>query len=188
MAENQPRLPPTPPPLPPPRLSRKPPGRHTDPLRPTPTQRAAACHDPLPQPFEPVHYFFYGTLMKPDILRGVLGLESDAATRPATLYGYELANWGQYRTLLDSASDATVVGCAYLVQSAEAAHKLAYYETDAYTLAACTIRFDGEPGGEPVQARTFKYAGDAGALRDGRFDRTLWERQMGQQLPQRSKP
>jgi hypothetical protein len=135
-----------------------------------------------------VYYFFYGTLMKPDILRGVLGLESDPTTRPATLYGYELANWGQYRTLLDSASDATVVGCTYLVQSVEAAHKLAYYETDAYTLAACTIRLDGEPGGEPVQAKTFKYAGDARALREGRFDRTLWERQMGQQLPQRSKP
>jgi hypothetical protein len=133
-----------------------------------------------------VYYFFYGTLMKPNILRGVLGLESDPTTRPATLYGYELANWGQYRTLLDSASDATVVGRAYLVQSVEAAHKLAYYETDAYTLAVCTIRFDGEPGA--VQARTFKYAGDARALREGRFDRALWERQMGQQLPQRSKP
>jgi hypothetical protein len=135
-----------------------------------------------------VYYFFYGTLVKPDILRGVLSLESDPTTRPATLYGYELASWGQYRTLLDSASDTTVVGCAYLVQSAEAAHKLAYYETDAYTLAACTIRFDGQVGREPVQARAFKYAGDARALREGRFDRTLWERQMGQQLPPRNKP
>jgi hypothetical protein len=125
--------------------------------------------------------------MKPDILGGVLGLESDPTTRPATLYGYELASWGQYGTLLDSASDATV-GCAYLVQSPEAAHKLAYYETDAYTLAVCRIHCDGEPTGKLVQARTFKYAGDAPALREGRFDRALWERQMGQQLPQRSKP
>ncbi|KAK3290995.1 uncharacterized protein B0H64DRAFT_436371 [Chaetomium fimeti] len=125
-------------------------------------------------------------IKKPDILGDVLGPESDPTARPATIYGYELANRGHYRTLLDGASDATVAGCAFLVPSAEAAHRLTCYETNAYTLATCTIRLDGEPK-EPLQARMFKYAGDARALKEGRFDRTLWERQMGQQLPQRSK-
>lgn len=122
--------------------------------------------------------------MKPAILQGVLNLPSAPTTRPATAYGYELAHWGQYRTLFDAAPDATVPGCAYWVETAEHAHRLAYYETDAYALAACTLRFvDGEGGGELVRARTFKYAGDARALREGRFDRVLWERQMGQKLP-----
>ena len=62
----------------------------------------------------------------------------------------------------------------------------AYYQANAYTLATCTIRLDGEPK-EPLQARTFKYAGDVRALKEGWFDRMLWKRQMGQQLPHRSK-
>jgi hypothetical protein len=74
-----------------------------------------------------------------------------------------------------------------MVQSVEEEYKLARYETNAYVLALCDIHFTDAPHGkgkeEPVVGKTFKYAGDAEALKDGRFDRTLWELQMGRRLP-----
>ncbi|KAK3296496.1 uncharacterized protein B0H64DRAFT_398403 [Chaetomium fimeti] len=123
--------------------------------------------------------------MKPDILRGVLGLDSEPSLRAAKIHGYELAHWGQYRTLVDSDPGAVVDGYAYKVESAEGEYKLAYYETNAYALTSCKIHFTDGGDSSPVDGKTFKYAGDAVALKEGRFDRALWERQMGQRLPPR---
>ncbi|KAK4031607.1 hypothetical protein C8A01DRAFT_41943 [Parachaetomium inaequale] len=64
--------------------------------------------------------------MRPDILKGVLGLEADVILRDAKVYGYELTNWGQYKALFDGETGSTVTGCAYLVQSVEEEYKLAY--------------------------------------------------------------
>ncbi|KAK4106895.1 hypothetical protein N658DRAFT_512617 [Parathielavia hyrcaniae] len=111
--------------------------------------------------YEPAYYFFYGTLMNIAILKGVLELDSDPVLRSAKVYGYEPTNWGQYKALVDSKPGTEVTGCAYMAQSIEEEYKLAYYETNA----------------------TFMYAGDAQALKERRFDRTLWEAQMGTRLP-----
>ncbi|KXX74292.1 hypothetical protein MMYC01_208557 [Madurella mycetomatis] len=46
--------------------------------------------------YDPVYYYFYGILMKPGILKGVLGLETKPVLRPAKVQGYELSYWGQY--------------------------------------------------------------------------------------------
>lgn len=144
---------------------------------------------PNPSPFvyKPIHYFFYGTLMKHNILKKVLGLEAEPVLRPAKVYGYELANWGQYKALIDGQQGTEVTGAAYLVESADHEHKLAYYETNAYVLAPCKIHFTdglgGEEGGNSTYGRTFMYAGDAAALKAGRFDCALWELQMGSRLP-----
>jgi hypothetical protein len=180
-----PASPPPPQPLPPPQLSHKASTSTGAATISTSAPEPPSHHDDPPAPlFEPVYYFFYGTLTKPDVLKGVLSLTSEPLLLPAKIYGYELANWGQYRTLVDGNPGAEVVGCASLVQSAEHESRLAYYETNAYAVAACKIHFlDG--GLDPVEGRTFKYAGDAEALKAGRFDRTLWERQMGQRLPSR---
>lgn len=72
--------------------------------------------------------------------RGRVGLEAEdvpedigfpkGAVKEVVHWLERLRCRGQYRTLLDSASDATVAGCAYLVPSAEAAHRLAYYVRD----------------------------------------------------------
>jgi hypothetical protein len=143
---------------------------------------------PKPQPyvFQPIYYIFYGTLMKPDILKGVLDLETDVVLRDAKVYGYELTNWGQYKALIDGETGSTVTGRAYLVQSVQHEFKLAHYETNAYELASCNIYFTDDSGreeDEPVFGKTFRYAGDAQALKEGRFDRTLWEMLMGARLP-----
>ena len=148
---------------------------------------------PPPQPYiyEPHYYFFYGTLANPSILKGVLNLpeSSDPVLHPAKVYGYELTNWGQYKALVDGEPGAVVEGHGYFVESAEHEYKLAYYETNAYTLAPCNLYFiDGGPDGctedeKPTPGYTFKYAGNAQSLKEGRFDRALWEMQMGMQLP-----
>lgn len=143
--------------------------------------------EPKPYVYEPVYYFFYGTLVKPDILKGVLGLPTEPILRPANVYGYELTNWGQYKALIDGKPGVALAGCAYLVESLDHEYRLAKYETGAYILKPCNIYFTDNPDGredeEATPGVTFKYAGDAVALREGRFDRVLWELQMGTRLP-----
>ncbi|KAL2173938.1 uncharacterized protein P884DRAFT_264383 [Thermothelomyces heterothallicus CBS 202.75] len=143
--------------------------------------------EPQPYTYEPVWYFFYGTLMKPDVLKSVLGLDTEPVLRSAKVYGYELTNWGQYKALVDGEPGMEVTGCAYKVRSVEEEFKLAYYETNAYTLAPCRIYFTDGPAESREEDRafgkTFKYAGNAEALKQGRFDRDLWEMQMGRRLP-----
>ncbi|EAQ88726.1 predicted protein [Chaetomium globosum CBS 148.51] len=185
--------PPPPPPLPPAPLSQKPPTRKVAAVPNQPTIQAAPPSDgPNPPPFQPTYYFFYGTLTKPHILQGVLGLDSaPTPLHPAQIHHHELTAWGNYRMLIDSSNpEAVVDGYAYHVQFAEEAHKLGYYEPNAYVLTDCTIHFtdpsQGSSSSPPVvEGKTFKYAGDAAALREGRFDRVLWERQMGRPWPLR---
>lgn len=139
----------------------------------------------LKQPYQPLYYFFYGTLTQPKILSHILDLQISPVLRPAKLIGYSLTNWGQYRALIDGESGEEVTGYAYFVESIEDELKLARYETNAYEPADCRIQFtDGQ---DPVQTlgMTFKYAGDDEALRAGKFDRQLWELQMGMRLPER---
>ncbi|KAH6627389.1 hypothetical protein F5144DRAFT_603663 [Chaetomium tenue] len=184
--------PPPPPPLPPTPLSQKPPTRKAVAVPDQPTNQAAPpLHNPNPPPFQPIYYFFYGTLTKPHILQGVLGLDSPPTPlHPAQIHHHELTTWGDYRMLIDSSNPAAVVdGYTYHIQSAEEAYKLGYYEPNAYVLTDCTIHFtDQSQGGSStrmVEGKTFKYAGDGAALKEGRIDRVLWERQMGQRWPLR---
>ncbi|EAQ88727.1 hypothetical protein CHGG_05346 [Chaetomium globosum CBS 148.51] len=141
-----------------------------------------------PYVYEPIYYFFYGTLTSPHILKEVLGLKADPVLRSAKIVGYGLTNWGQYKALIDKPG-AVVTGYAYKVQSVDDELKLAYYETNAYELAPCEISFTDDPEKEedrgPVIGHTFKYAGDAQASRQkGRgFNLTLWEMYMGTRLP-----
>lgn len=60
-------------------------------------------------------------------------------------------------------------------------NKLARYETTANEARKCLIFFkDGSTEQEEVQeGMTFKYAGNDQARKEGRFDRVLWELQMG---------
>lgn len=186
--------PPPPPPLPPRLVSARPPqpavprrSHHLDKLASMPDDSLLQRPQSPLYEYKPIYYFFYGTLMNPDILRGVLGLKSEPVLRSAKIYGYELANWAQYKALIDSKPGTVVTGRAYMVQSVEEEYKLAYYETNAYTLASCAIYFtDGSDGKEdegPTYGKTFRYAGDAQALKQGRFDWVLWETQMGSRLP-----
>lgn len=138
---------------------------------------------PLPPPTGPKWYFFYGTLTNPKQLQHILGLASVPVLRPATVYGYELATWGEYKALINGKTGQTVDGFAFPVETPEDEAKLARYETKAYQDQACKMHFsDGE---EPLTlyGRTFMYAGNAQALKEGKFDRKLWQRTSGVVLP-----
>jgi gamma-glutamylcyclotransferase (GGCT)/AIG2-like uncharacterized protein YtfP len=136
-------------------------------------------------PFEPTTYFFYGTLTNPSTLAHILSLSSQPTLHQATLTGYALSYWGQYRALVPSSPSSVVAGFAYKVQSREGEVALAKYETNAYEAVPCLIQLaptDGQTAIE-VTGKTFVYAGDPRALERGTFDRKLWERQMGVSLP-----
>ena len=138
---------------------------------------------PKPYVYEPIFYFFYSTLTQPEVLKRILDLDHVPKLRPAKIIGYSLTAWGQYKALIDGEPGEAVFGSAYIVQSPEDEYKLAYYETNAYRLANCWIRFLDEQEPRAVGGNTFMYAGDAQASKEGRFDRLLWELQMGVRLP-----
>ncbi|KAI0128105.1 hypothetical protein F4776DRAFT_196304 [Hypoxylon sp. NC0597] len=89
------------------------------------------------------------------------------------------------RLLTTSEPGQEVAGMAYEVNSPEHQYKLAYYETNAYELAPCLVDFtDGKQPNQVIRS-TFKYAGDTVALKEGRYDRKLWESLMGSRLPEK---
>ncbi|KAM0346137.1 hypothetical protein ACHAPU_005908 [Fusarium lateritium] len=179
-SKEPPSSPPAPPPLPPsrsnPRQKESRPSVFLAKLESAPEDWVSSIPmmaDPEPYHYSLLYYFFYGTLARPDMLKGVLSLSNEPELRQAKIVGYSLTSWGQYKALIDGKPGEEVLGCAYEVQSPE----------QEYKLAPCLIQFTD--GKEPLQivGRTFMYAGDAQALKDGRFDVKLWELQMGTQLP-----
>lgn len=75
-----------------------------------------------------------------------------------------------------------VSGSLYLIKSEEEAQKLGHYETKAYKVTDCRIFFTDEKEPPDAAGKTFMYAGDARALAEKRFDRKLWNLQMGGKL------
>ena len=69
------------------------------------------------------------------------------------------------------------------MQTEEDEDKLQYYETNAYESNPCLITLKGQDKPVVVQGKTFMYAGDAESLREGRFDRILWAKQMSGKFP-----
>ncbi len=179
--------PPTPPPLPP-----VPPSRQQKPsiylakLQSAPENWLSAPVEspakPRPVLYGPSHYFFYGTLTQPEILKRILDLDVEPELRPARVLGYRLSSWGQYKALVNGKPGDEVFGYSFFVQSPEHEFKLARYETSAYELAPCQIYFTDEKEPRQSAGKTFMYAGDSRALKGGRFDPVLWEIQMGTSL------
>ena len=127
-------------------------------------------------------YFFYGTLNEPQTLSRILDKPVlQSILHAAYVVGYSVEMWGQYKALVTGSQGNIVEGVAYEVQSEEDEEKLAFYEMSAYEVAPCNIylRAEGE-GVEPekICGNTFRYAGDAQALREGRWDRKLWLKNM----------
>ncbi|KAI0470558.1 hypothetical protein GGR56DRAFT_133916 [Xylariaceae sp. FL0804] len=190
-----PPSPPPPPPLPPPHMSSvQQTGGRLDKGPPVYlAQLEAAGPDmwekilarpPVKTEYRPMVYFFYGTLAQPSTLQRILSLGEPPTIRPAKVVGYALTRWGDYPALVDGETGQEVTGVAYEVGSPEHELRLAQYETNAYEPVPCRVYFtDGEQP-SAVSGLTFMYAGDAAALRAGRFDRRLWEASMGTRLPE----
>ena len=129
-----------------------------------------------PEPWKPVHYFFYGSLMDEIQLTNVLGLNSPPTLQPASIVGYSIKMWGPYPTLVDGPPGNVVNGMVYEVQKEDHEKRLAYYETKAYRCVACFIT-PGAPG-EQIFGKTFVWADDpeSGRLSAGSFDLEAWKR------------
>lgn len=178
-------IPPPPPPPPPSRA--RPDSRvspHIEQLLSAPADYLKEIPPPsTPSPTHPVNYFFYGTLAQPEVLKRILELPQEPAYRPAHIIGYSLSSWGQYRTLINGEPGEQVHGTVFKVASEEDDAKLTYYETKAYKTAWCRLHYDDGKQPDEAYGTTFMYAGDAAALKAGRFDKVLWERTMGMSLP-----
>lgn len=138
---------------------------------------------PKPYEFCKVFYFFYGTLQSPKILSHILEKPVHRSSlRPASVIGYSCLLWGTYKALVDGPMGGVVEGVAYEVQCEEDEARLATYETNAYETAPCYIDLKGVGDGptppEMIRGKTFRYAGDPDALREKRFDRKLWIKNM----------
>ena len=135
-----------------------------------------------PYEFRKTYYFFYGTLQDQKVLSHVLGADVERSSlHPASVVGYACELWGSYKALVDGPMGATIQGVAYEVQCEAHEARLAAYETNAYETASCYIDIKGSEEGSPsreVLGKTFRYAGDPQALREKRFDRKLWIKNM----------
>ncbi len=96
--------------------------------------------------------FVYGTLLDPAVLALVLGRPVERlAVTPAMLSGYRRRRaLGAWFPVLEPAAGGSVDGVVIEGLSAQDVARLRYYETDAYELAACTVRVGGgqAEGGE----------------------------------------
>jgi gamma-glutamylcyclotransferase (GGCT)/AIG2-like uncharacterized protein YtfP len=120
-------------------------------------------------PFQPVHMFFYGSLMDFEVLQAILDLPESPTTRPAIISGFRIKVWGIYPTLLPSHSGSVTVTVWKVISEAHF-DRLAAYETAAYRWDECDAVLEG---GEVLRGcRTFCWAGDPDSkeLGDGSFD------------------
>lgn len=128
--------------------------------------------DSEPIPWTPTMFFFYGTLMDPEILQSVLGLPELPQLTHGKISGFRIKLWGRYPALV-SAEGGEVVGMVWQVQTEEQFRQLQRYETSAYTWCDCNV--DMADGGRVEGARTFRWRGDSRELKDGVFDFVRWQ-------------
>ncbi|KAK2766973.1 hypothetical protein FQN54_006290 [Arachnomyces sp. PD_36] len=131
-------------------------------------------------PFPTGLYFFYGTLMAPEMLRDILSLKERPVLRPASIAGYECKLWGQYPALTEGKPlDKSVAGAVLNVKTEEDAQKLARYETSNYRPQPCSISYTD--GKEPAtdEGHAFIFVGNPRSLSEGDFDLDVWLKRMG---------
>ena len=111
--------------------------------------------------FEPVDFFFYGTLRSPKMLHRVCGAVSPLVTstdqaavaaaaaslRPARIRGWRIMIWGgAYAMLVPAAADAVVEGSAWRCDDPVHVQRLRSYESENYRMVVCDIEVDVEDG------------------------------------------
>src|SRR5688572_12104573 len=125
----------------------------------------ASPYQDTTQPFKPmIFFFFYGTLMDPDVLRAITLLDTDPILRPATLTGFDMKLWaGRYPILLPAESGRDTVpikGMIWQATSLEQCLRLQRYETSAYEPCECVVEIED---GTIEEVVTFRWARDRGS-------------------------
>lgn len=128
----------------------------------------------VPEPWKPVYYFFYGSLMDDQQLTNILRLTSPPVLRPASIVGYSIKLWGPYPALINGPPGNVVNGAMYEVLQESHERRLAFYETRSYEAASCLIT--PGTGGEQITGKTFVWARDPDELSPGGFDLEAWRK------------
>ncbi|OBT64109.1 hypothetical protein VE03_06244 [Pseudogymnoascus sp. 23342-1-I1] len=135
--------------------------------KPEPVTRS----DPAPKgaepPFEPCPFFFYGSLMDPEVLQAVLGLPETPVVESGSVCG-------------------VVSGSTWRVNSESHFLRLKEYETSVYTWCPCDIELSN---GEVLSGcRTFCWAGEPESkeLEEGTFDLQRYQRYFKASVVQKS--
>jgi gamma-glutamylcyclotransferase (GGCT)/AIG2-like uncharacterized protein YtfP len=81
-------------------------------------------------PAKPNWFFFYGTLMNPEQLARVAGLDEKPELLEAAVKNRKLMYWGQFPALCHG--EETIYGVMWYAPTAEIVERLRAYETDAY--------------------------------------------------------
>lgn len=120
------------------------------------------------------HYFFYGSLMDPKLLRRVLQLDERPELTPARVVGYKIKMWGPYPALLGSDEADIVHGMLYDVEDSTGRDRLQLYETNCYRIEMCKFHTEDN---KSLGGVAFVWDGDGQELKDGTFDLKDWQQQ-----------
>lgn len=127
-------------------------------------------------PFKPCFFFFYGSLMDPEVLQAVLGLrEIPVVEEEGWVTGFSMKMWGIYPALIKR-EGGKISGTVWKVETQSQFLRLVEYETSAYTWCACDVHLsDGEILHD---CRTFCWAGDPNSkdLDEGTFNLQRYQR------------
>jgi len=121
--------------------------------------------------FRPTYFFFYGSLMDVGQLRKVLQLKEPPVLQPASIVEWDIMMWGQYPALIFKVNNVTH-GMAYEVQKEEHVEYLKHYETEAYKVKGCRIKF---ADGRELSGKTFIWNAGKELLKEGKFNLKDWQ-------------
>ncbi|KAK4040313.1 hypothetical protein C8A01DRAFT_46297 [Parachaetomium inaequale] len=134
--------------------------------------------------FEPCTFFFYGSLMDPQVLMAVAKLDNQPDLQDVWVEGFEMKMWGgMYPVLLptkttdnNSGASHRIKGKAWRATTMDQCLRLHRYETSAYEAADCRLYHSG--GGEPTKGLVFVWARDPASdqLAEGAFDLEHWQK------------
>ncbi|KAL2129956.1 hypothetical protein VTI74DRAFT_7061 [Chaetomium olivicolor] len=105
--------------------------------------------------FEPCTFFVYGTLMDPEVLMVVAGLDHRPELKDAWIEGFKLKMWkGIYPVLLPGSPQSRIKGKVWQAITMDQCLRLQQYETSAYEPTDCQVHV-GESNSEPVKGLVF---------------------------------
>lgn len=115
-------------------------------------------------------FFFYGSLMDPDVVRVIAGTSAEPELHKASIKGFKLKMWGFYPTLVPGSVEDTVQGMYWQAENTRQRDLIQRYETHRYKPAPCEISVDGDRR-TIENGLTFVWAGDPASneLKDGEF-------------------
>jgi len=89
----------------------------------------------------PAPFLFYGDLLDPEKLAGVLGIHISVASQlqKAHTFGFELQDYGDYKKATRATLFKKLEGAVYWVENATEEATLTSYETNEYEIQECKI-------------------------------------------------